>query len=177
VIPIGTSSITPPPAKCPRGPSASSLLELFRPGVQAGVLGDAGRSGDRVDFDAAGLVAAVGVGDAGQDEGELFWAEGWDGVAEVDDRSVRSAEADGCGDEQVGPFAVGQRADVAGDGYQVGPMPDVFSRLYPWVARSCEPGAEPADKQFDGGPAGVNTFQEKVASRCRSSTSSTRPAT
>ena len=76
--------------------------------------GDARYSGDRVDFDAAGLVAAVGVGDARQDQGELFTAEGWDGVAEVDRRSVRAARADGCGDQQVGPFAARQRADVPG---------------------------------------------------------------
>jgi len=49
---------------------------LFGPWVQAGVPGDTRCSGDRVDFDAAGLVAAVGVGDAGQDQGELFPVEG-----------------------------------------------------------------------------------------------------
>ncbi len=131
---------------------------LVRPWVQAGVLGEAGCSGDRVDFDAAGLVAAVGLGDAGQDQGELFPADGWDGVAEVDRRSVRAAEADGCGDQQVGPFAAGQRADVAGDRFQVCPVADVFPRLYPRVAGCCEPAVEAADEQFDGGRGGVDAF-------------------
>jgi len=65
-------------------PSGPSSLEsgcgeesrLFGPWVQAGVPGDARYSGNRVYFDAAGLVAAVGVGDARQDQGELFPVQG-----------------------------------------------------------------------------------------------------
>jgi len=49
---------------------------LFGPPVQTGVPGETRYSGDRVDFDAAGLVAAAGVGDTGQDQSELFPAEG-----------------------------------------------------------------------------------------------------